>query len=499
MYDQNALASMKLTELKEIAKQLKIKKSETLKKQDLIAKIIEVSKAADHRDTDAIAEMAIADEAPDPEPDPAPDEDDDDDDDDDDDTDDDDDDDDEDEEDDNEEGSEGSTEVKNDEQERKPKHTAPTAETPAVSNGDREERPAPRRDERPNDQNDRFDPRDRQQRRGRRPRVEAERPNKPEEGSAEEPNAGASATTEQPTASESGKDQDRGQRDGRDDQRQPREQGQQGQQGRDQQRNEPRNDQRNDPRGPREPNDQRNDQQRDAQREQQRRNDQLRNQQQQQQQQQQLPASFDAFIETDGVLEIMPEGYGFLRSSDYNYLPSPDDVYVTQQQIKQAGLKLGDTVHGYVRPPRDQDKFFPLVKVESINGRDPEWARDRVPFKFLTPLFPDEKFDLTTKGSTLSTRVLDLFAPIGKGQRGLIVAQPKTGKTILLKDVANAIAANHPEAYLIVLLIDERPEEVTDMQRSVNGEVIASTFDEPATRHVAVASMVLEKAKCLTE
>jgi transcription termination factor Rho len=217
------------------------------------------------------------------------------------------------------------------------------------------------------------------------------------------------------------------------------------------------------------------------------------------QRQQQQPVSFDAFIETDGVLEIMPEGYGFLRSSDYNYLPSPDDVYVPQQQIKQAGLKLGDTVHGYVRPPRDQDKFFPLVKVESINGRDPEWARDRVPFKFLTPLFPDEKFDLTTKGGNLSTRVLDLFAPIGKGQRGLIVAQPKTGKTILLKDVANAIAANHPEVYLIVLLVDERPEEVTDMQRSVKAEVIASTFDEPATRHVAVASMVLEKAKCLTE
>jgi len=195
----------------------------------------------------------------------------------------------------------------------------------------------------------------------------------------------------------------------------------------------------------------------------------------------------------------MPEGYGFLRSSDYNYLPSPDDVYVSQQQIKQAGLKTGDTVHGYVRPPRDQDKYFMLLKMESINGRSPEWSRDRVPFKFLTPLFPDEKFDLTSKAGNLSTRVLDLFAPIGKGQRGLIVAQPKTGKTILLKDVANAIAANHPEVYLIVLLIDERPEEVTDMQRSVKAEVIASTFDEPATRHVAVASMVLEKAKCLTE
>ena len=490
MYDQNALASMKLTELKEIAKQLKIKKIETLKKQDLIVKILEVSKPSDHRDTDAIAAMAIADEAPDPEPDPVPDEDDDDDDDEEEDDDDDDDDDDEEEEDD----ANGPEAVKSEDEDRRPKHTAPAAETPAASNGDREERQQTRRDERPNDQNDRFDPRDRQQRRGRRPRVEADRQNKSEEGSAEGQNAAASPSAEQPAQKEGGNDQNRGPRDGREDQRQPREQNQQGQQGRDQQRN----DQRNDQRGPNEQrNDPNRDAQRDAQREQQRRNDQQRNQQQQQQQQ--LPASFDAFIETDGVLEIMPEGYGFLRSSDYNYLPSPDDVYVTQQQIKQAGLKMGDTVHGYVRPPRDQDKFFPLVKVESINGRDPEWARDRVPFKFLTPLFPDEKFDLTTKGGNISTRVLDLFAPIGKGQRGLIVAQPKTGKTILLKDVANAIAANHPEVYLIVLLIDERPEEVTDMQRSVKAEVIASTFDEPATRHVAVATMVLEKAKCLTE
>ena len=209
--------------------------------------------------------------------------------------------------------------------------------------------------------------------------------------------------------------------------------------------------------------------------------------------------SFDAFVETEGVLEIMPDGYGFLRSSDYNYLASPDDVYVSQQQIKQYGLKLGDTVHGYVRPPREGDKFFPLVKVEKINGRDPDWVRDRVPFKFLTPLFPDEKFDLTGKESNLSMRIMDLFAPIGKGQRGLIVAQPKTGKTILLKDVANAIAANHPEAYLIVLLIDERPEEVTDMARSVNAEVVASTFDEPADRHVKVATLVLEKAKAMVE
>jgi transcription termination factor Rho len=209
--------------------------------------------------------------------------------------------------------------------------------------------------------------------------------------------------------------------------------------------------------------------------------------------------NFDAFVEAEGVLEVMPEGYGFLRSSDYNYLASPDDVYVTQQQIKQYGLKVGDTVQGFVRPPREGDKFFPLVKIDRINGRDPDWVRDRVPFKFLTPLFPDEKFNLTGKEQSLSTRILDLFAPIGKGQRGLIVAQPKTGKTVLLKEVANAIAANHPEVYLIVLLIDERPEEVTDMARSVRAEVVSSTFDEPASRHVQVASMVLEKAKCLTE
>lgn len=205
-------------------------------------------------------------------------------------------------------------------------------------------------------------------------------------------------------------------------------------------------------------------------------------------------------VSAEGVLEVMADGYGFLRSSDYNYLPSPDDVYVSQSQIKLFGLKTGDTVIGTIRPPREGEKFFPLVKVESINGRDPSYIRDRVPFQYLTPLFPDEKFKLTGhKQESLSTRVMDLFAPIGKGQRGMIVAQPKTGKTMLLKDVANAIAANHPEVYLIVLLIDERPEEVTDMARSVNAEVIASTFDEPADRHVKVANMVLEKAKRLVE
>lgn len=208
---------------------------------------------------------------------------------------------------------------------------------------------------------------------------------------------------------------------------------------------------------------------------------------------------FDGIIESEGVLEMMPDGYGFLRSADYHYLSSPDDIYLSQSQVRLFGLKTGDTVKGVVRPPKEGEKFFPLVKVLKINGHDPQAVRDRVSFEHLTPLFPNEKFNLDGKSSTISTRLMDMFAPIGKGQRGMIVAQPKTGKTMLLKDVANAIAANHPEAYLIVLLIDERPEEVTDMQRSVNAEVIASTFDEPAERHVKVANIVLEKAKRLVE
>lgn len=209
---------------------------------------------------------------------------------------------------------------------------------------------------------------------------------------------------------------------------------------------------------------------------------------------------FEGVVDATGVLEIMPDGYGFLRSSDYNYLNSPDDIYVSQSQIKLYGLKTGDTLIGEIKPPKEGDKYFPLVKVKQINGRSPEYIRDRVPFDFLTPLFPNEKFNITANGhNNLSTRVVDMFAPIGKGQRGLIVAQPKTGKTVLLKDIANAIADNHPEVYLIVLLIDERPEEVTDMARSVKGEVIASTFDEPAERHVKVANIVLEKAKRLVE
>ena len=210
--------------------------------------------------------------------------------------------------------------------------------------------------------------------------------------------------------------------------------------------------------------------------------------------------AFDGLVSTEGVLELMPDGFGFLRSSDYNYLNSPDDVYVSQQQIKAYGIKTGDTITGTVRPPREGEKYYPLVKIESINGRDPSWVRDRVPFDFLTPLFPYEKFRLTTsnKGS-LTPRIIDLIAPIGKGQRGLIVAQPKTGKTILLQEVANAIAINHPEVYLIVLLIDERPEEVTEMSRNVRAEVISSTFDEPAEKHVKIANIVLEKAKRLVE
>ena len=209
---------------------------------------------------------------------------------------------------------------------------------------------------------------------------------------------------------------------------------------------------------------------------------------------------FEGLIEATGVLEIMPDGYGFLRSSDYNYLNSPDDIYISTQQIKLFGLKTGDTITGVIRPPKEGDKYFPLAKPTHINGRSPEFIRDRVPFDFLTPLFPDEKFNITGKSNNnLSARVVDLFSPIGKGQRGLIVAQPKTGKTVLLKDIANAIADNHPEVYMIVLLIDERPEEVTDMARSVKAEVIASTFDEPAERHVKVANIVLEKAKRLVE
>jgi len=224
------------------------------------------------------------------------------------------------------------------------------------------------------------------------------------------------------------------------------------------------------------------------------------NNQQQPQKQQEPALEFEGVVEATGVLEIMPDGYGFLRSSDYNYLNSPDDIYVSQYQIKQHALKTGDTVTGEIKPPKAGDKYFPLVRIKYINGRTPEFIRDRIPFDFLTPLFPEEKFNLLGNGhNDMSCRIVDMFTPIGKGQRGLIVAQPKTGKTMLLKSIANAIADNHPEVYMIVLLIDERPEEVTDMARSVKAEVVASTFDEPAERHVKVANMVIEKAKRMVE
>ena len=223
-------------------------------------------------------------------------------------------------------------------------------------------------------------------------------------------------------------------------------------------------------------------------------------QQGQQQRNQKESYDFDGILTASGVLEIMNDGFGFLRSADYNYMSSPDDIYVSQSQIKLFGLKTGDVVEGPIRPPKDGEKFFPLVKVDKINGMLPEEVRDRVPFDHLKPLFPNEKFNLTQgRNDNLSCRVVDMFTPIGKGQRGLIVAQPKTGKTMLLKDIANAIAANHPEVYMIILLIDERPEEVTDMERSVNAEVIASTFDEPAERHVKIADIVLNKARRMVE
>lgn len=225
----------------------------------------------------------------------------------------------------------------------------------------------------------------------------------------------------------------------------------------------------------------------------------LQNQNPQQPRKENLIRDFDGVVSNEGVLEIMQDGYGFLRSSDYNYLASPDDIYVSPSQIKLLGLKTGDTVKGQIRPPKEGEKYFALLKVDSINGKTTEEIRDRVAFEYLTPLFPEQKLKLSTTPDNLSTRILDLFSPIGKGQRGMIVAQPKTGKTVLLKNIANAIAENHPEVYLIVLLIDERPEEVTDMARSVKAEVIASTFDEQAERHVKVASIVLEKAKRMTE
>ena len=307
----------------------------------------------------------------------------------------------------------------------------------------------------------------------------------------------AAAVSPSDTPSEEGRREKRGDRrdnrrdDRRDDKRDDKRNNQRDDK-RDNQRTDRRDDKRDNQRNDRRDNqrDDRRDNQRDDRRD---------NRKDHQEKPQRKNYEFEGSIPTEGVVEIMPEGVGFLRSSDYNYLNSPDDVFITQQQIKEFGLKTGDTVKGDVRPPREGEKFFPLNGVSMVNGRALEFIRDRVAFEHLTPLFPDQKFDLTGRKLTLSTRVIDLFSPIGKGQRGLIVAQPKTGKTTLLKEVANSIAANHPEVYMIILLIDERPEEVTDMSRSVNAEVIASTFDAPAENHVRVANIVLEKAKRLTE
>ncbi|MEM9053092.1 MAG: transcription termination factor Rho [Bacteroidota bacterium] len=310
----------------------------------------------------------------------------------------------------------------------------------------------------------------------RKPRV-ARKPKTEDVATASTETKGEETPSEKPQESRSDNDRNRGrERNGSDDRRRQH----------DRRERNPRGDEE---RGGQNRNQNRDNQHRDR-----------RNQQRQEQQQKKEDYyNFDGLVSTEGVLEAMPDGYGFLRSSDYNYLNSPDDVYVSQSQIKLFGLKTGDTVVGHVRPPREGEKYFPLIKVEEINGRDPDYVRDRVPFKYLTPLFPEEKFNLAGDNKNVSTRIMDLFAPIGKGQRGLIVSQPKTGKTTLLKDVANGIAANHPEVYLIILLIDERPEEVTDMKRSVNAEVVASTFDEPADRHVKIANIVLEKAKRMVE
>ncbi|MBK6774992.1 MAG: transcription termination factor Rho [Flavobacteriales bacterium] len=492
MQDANALNDMKLPELREIAKQLNIKKADTLRKQDPIAKILEAQNpgakpAPPEPKTaaeDPMALEAIADEEPPPVEDPEPDDDEDDEDD---------------------EDSEDDEDGDDDDDDTEDSEKGEGDRKSASAAGDN---PGSAQENAPAVAGERRDPNEDRKQRERefRERREREAQRDPQAAKLEGSGGGDNAPT-------GGQRQDQQRNDGgRNDRRDRNRDRQQGDQqgGQQQQGGQPQGDRQQDrprhdrPHGDRPQQQQQGDRQPqhqgDRQPNDQRGGDQQRNDQRQDNRpHREPPPQFDAFVETDGVLEIMPDGYGFLRSSDYHYLASPDDVYVSQQQIKNHSLKTGDTVTGYVRPPRDGDKFFPLVKVDRINGRDPEWVRDRVPFKFLTPLFPDEKFDLTTKGGNLSTRVLDLFAPIGKGQRGLIVAQPKTGKTILLKDVANAIAANHPEVYLIVLLIDERPEEVTDMARSVRAEVVASTFDEPATRHVQVASMVLEKAKAMVE
>ncbi|TVR39216.1 MAG: transcription termination factor Rho [Cryomorphaceae bacterium] len=414
MYDIIELNSKKVTELRDIAKELKIAKTEGLKKQELIYKIL---------DEQAVNPPAQAKTAP---------------------------------------KKTESTEERNSESSRRPRaRQAEKAEKVT---------PKPTRDTQKSEQKtseaDSTSPKEDEPAKEQRQEQHRERTdNRPQRS---EPRGSQDRDKRRDNANRDGQSRDQ-RRDHRQDRNQDRNQD------RGQDRNQDRNQDRSQDRG------------------------QDRNQDRQPREKQQPDYFFDNPVKTEGVIEIMPEGYGFLRSSDYNYLNSPDDVYISQSQIKLFGLKTGDTIIGEVRAPREGEKYFPLVKVDEINGRDPEFVRDRVPFKFLTPLFPDEKFNITARSGNISTRVMDLFSPIGKGQRGLIVAQPKTGKTILLQDVANAIAANHPEVYLIILLIDERPEEVTDMKRNVNAEVIASTFDEPADRHVKIANLVLEKAKRMVE
>lgn len=412
MYDIIELNSKKVAELREIAKEMDIKRAEKLKKQELVYIILDEQalRPVKAKKASAPSPAAAPDKTPENKPEP---------------------------------------------RQRQPRSSNPPRKAPTKKESDADDKP-----------------------------VEGEADNKQQQ--ARQANDRAKSRSH---------GNDRRQRNPRDDKRQDAgsDSKDEMREGRSKQRNEPR-DQR-DKREPRETRNQNNDQRRNQ------RNDDSRQQGQRGRKTtaEEHGYNFDGVVIAEGVLEMMPDGYGFLRSADFNYLNSPDDVYVSQQQIKLYGLQTGDTVLGAVRPPRIGEKYFPLIRVDKINGRDPEYVRDRVPFKFLTPLFPEERFQLAEKNSNISMRIMDLFSPIGKGQRGMIVSQPKTGKTTLLKDVANAIAKNHPETYLIILLIDERPEEVTDMKRSVRGEVIASTFDEPADRHVKIANLVLEKAKRMVE
>ncbi len=424
MYDIIELNGKKVAELRSIAKELNIKKTESLKKQDLIYKILDEQAVNPIAKSKPVSEKVSSDS--------------------------------------------------NKEGERKPrgrrpktvKMTATEVEAPKVESNDSKPKAA-------SSSSDSSEKKEEKPQRARRKRPE---------------NADKSSEAREERSNQNNRPENRERRDG-----QKSQEG--GERKFEKRQNNDRRNERSDSNNERN-NDRNNDRNKDRSND--RNNDRQRERQEQKQKRDDF-YNFDGLVSCEGVLELMPDGYGFMRSSDYNYLNSPDDVYVSQSQIKLFGLKTGDTVVGYVRPPKEGEKYFPLIKVEEINGRHPDFVRDRVPFKYLTPLFPKEKFNLAGKNDNLSTRVMDLFSPIGKGQRGLIVSQPKTGKTTLLKDVANAIAANHPEVYLIILLIDERPEEVTDMKRSVNAEVVASTFDEPADRHVKIANIVLEKAKRMVE